>query len=170
MPIGQQHAGAGVAEGRPRFAGRPVALASDRHRAAASLGDHVESQVVLVGAARAEPLHLRIDETRIERVHRLPAEPQPLDRTRSEVLGKHVGPARHLLDQGEPTLGFEIDRDRFLVGIVDHEVIGVGARLGAGAQYAAGFAAFGIFHLDDLGAKPGEGLRAGRPGLELRQI
>jgi hypothetical protein len=31
----QQHAGAGVAEGRPRFARRPVALAGDHHHAAA---------------------------------------------------------------------------------------------------------------------------------------
>ena len=54
----QQHAGAGVAEGRARLARAPVALAGDRHRAAAGLGDHVEGEVVLVGAALAEALDL----------------------------------------------------------------------------------------------------------------
>src|SRR5215472_17848499 len=75
----QQHAGAGVARGRARLAGPAVAFAGDRHRAAAGLRDHVEGEVVLVGAALAEPLHLRVYKAWVEAVQDLPAEPQPLD-------------------------------------------------------------------------------------------
>ena len=166
----QQHAGPGVAEGRPRLARPPVALAGDRHRAAAGLGDHVEGEVVLVGAALPEALHLRIDEARVERVQRLPAEPQPLDRAGGEILDKDIGPLRHFLDQREPALGFEVDRDRFLVGVVDHEIIGVGAGLGPAAEPPAGLAALWVLDLDDLGAEPGERLGAGGPRLELREV
>src|SRR2546426_6575633 len=49
------------------------------------------------------------------------------------------------------------------------EVIRIGVRL-SGAQTAAGVAHFWIFDLDDLGAHPGEGLRARRTGLELGEI
>ena len=35
---------------------------------------------------------------------------------------------------------------------------------------AARFAALRVFHLDDLGAEPGERLGAGRAGLELAQV
>ena len=37
-------------------------------------------------------------------------------------------------------------------------------------QEAARFAALRVFHLDDLGAEPGERLGAGRAGLELGQV
>ena len=60
----QQHAGAGVAERRPRLARPPVALAGDRHGATAGLGDHVESEVLLIRAAVAEALDLAVDEAR----------------------------------------------------------------------------------------------------------
>ena len=99
-----------------------------------------------------------------------PAEPEPLDRAGSEVLDEYVGLLRHLLDEGKAALGFEVDGDRFLVGVVDHEVIGVCIGLGAGAEDPAGLAALGIFHLDNLGAEPGERFGAGRTGLELGQV
>ena len=87
----QQHAGAGVAQGRPRLARPPVALAGDRHGAAAGLRDHVEGEVVLVRAAAAEPFDLAIDQARVQRVQDLPAEPQPLDGAGREILDKDVG-------------------------------------------------------------------------------
>src|SRR5207253_59247 len=88
----QQHASAGVAEGGARLARAPVALAGDRHRAAAGLGDHVEGEVVLVWASLPEPLHLGIDEARVQGMQVLPAEPEPLDRPGSEVLDEDIGP------------------------------------------------------------------------------
>src|SRR6266403_3550389 len=62
----EQHAGAGVADRRPRLDRLAVALAGNAHRAAASLRNRVEAQPVFVRAARTEPLHLRIDNTRVE--------------------------------------------------------------------------------------------------------
>ena len=100
----------------------------------------------------------------------LPAEPQALDRARREVFDKNIRPAGHVLDQLQAARGFEVDRDRFFVGIVNHEIVGVGARLGAAAEPAAGLAAFRVLDLDNLGTEPGKGLGAGRPGLELREV
>jgi len=90
---GQQHAGAGVAQGRPGLARAPVALAGDRHRA--TVGDHVESEIVLIGAALAESLDLGIDEAWVQRVEIVPAEPQPLDRTgqSSRRRRRHASPS-----------------------------------------------------------------------------
>jgi hypothetical protein len=48
-------------------------------------------QVVLVRAALAEALHLRVDEARVDLGEHLPAEPQPLDGAGREVLHEHVG-------------------------------------------------------------------------------
>src|SRR6266404_1928444 len=114
----QQHAGAGVAEGRARLARAPVELAGDRHRAAAGLGDHVEGEIVLVGAALAEPLDLGIDEAWVQGMQFLPAQPQPLDRAGCEVLDEYISLLRHLLAENEAALGFEFDGDRYLVGVV----------------------------------------------------
>ena len=154
----------------PGRIGWRAGLAGDRHVAAAGLRDHVEGEVVLVRAALAEPLDLGVDQARVEPVQFVPAEPQLLDRARRHVLDEHVGLCRHLLDQRETARRFQIDRDRFLVGVVDHEVIGVGAGLRAGAEDAAGLAAPRVLDLDDLGAELGHHLGAGRPGLELRQV
>src|SRR5438132_5677929 len=122
----------------------------------------VEGEVVLVGTALAEAFDLSIDEPRVERVQLLPAETEPFDRARCKILDKDIGALCHLLDEREAARGFEIDRDRFLIGVVDHEVIGVGIGLRAGAENPAGFAAFRILHLDDLGPEPGERLGPGR--------
>ena len=166
----QQHAGAGVAEGRARLAGAPRALAGDAHRAPAGLRDHVEGQVVLVRAALAEALDLGVDQARVERVQHLPAEAQAFDRARRHVLDEDVGVLGHLLDERDAALGLEVDRDRFLVGVVDHEVVAVGTRRRSGADRAAGLAALGALDLDDLGPEHREDLGAGRARLELRQV
>ena len=166
----QQHAGAGVAQSRPRLARPPIALAGDRHGAAAGLGDHVEGETLLVRAAAAEAFDLAIDQPRMQRVHDLPAEPQPLDRAGREILDKDVGAPRHLLDQREAALGFQIDRDRFLVGVVDHEVIRVRAGRRPAAERAPGLAGLRIFDFDNLRAEPGQRFGAGRAGFELGQV
>ena len=90
----------------------------------------------------------------------VPAETQPLDGTRGEVFDKDVGAPGHLFDEGEAARGFEVDRDRFLVGVVDHEVIGIGAGLRAAAEAPAGLAALRVFDLDDFGAERGKRLGA----------
>ena len=137
--------------------------------------DHVEGEVVLVGSAGAEALHLRVDDARIDGVHHVVAEPQPLDGAGREILHHDIGAFRHVLDEIEPTLGFEVDGDGFLIGVEQQEIPGVLVRALAGAglpaqQGAARFAALRVFDLDDLGTEPGECLRAGWAGLELGQV
>ena len=145
-------------------------LAGDRHVAAGRLGDHVEGEVVLIRAALAEAFDLGVDQPRVQRVQLVPAEAELLDRAGRHVLDEDIGLRRHLLDQREPARRFEVDRHRLLVGVVDHEIIGVGTGLRAGTENAPGFAALRVFHLDDLGAELGQHLGAGRTGLELRQV
>src|SRR5712672_2967831 len=74
----EQHAGAGIADRRPRLDRLAVALAGNAHRAAASLRDRVEAQPLFVWAACAEAFHLRIDDPRIELADDVIAEAQPL--------------------------------------------------------------------------------------------
>ena len=56
------------------------------------------------------------------------------------------------------------------VGVVDHEVIGVGVGLRTGAQGLRRAAALRVFYLDDFGAQPGEHLGAGGARLKLREV
>ena len=166
----EQHAGAGVAERRARPAGPAVRLAGDAHRAATGLRDHVEGEVLLVGAAASEALHLRIDEARIGRLQHLPAEPQPLDRAGREVLDEDIGLLRHRLDELYAARRFQVERHRLLVGIVDHEIVGVGAGLGAASENPARLATHRVLDFDDLGAEQGQDFGAGWAGLELREV
>src|SRR5262249_58320329 len=68
-----QHAGPGVAERGAGLDRRAVRLARDAHRAAGSLGDHVEGEVLLVRATLAETLDLGVDDARVQRADRLVA-------------------------------------------------------------------------------------------------
>ena len=160
----EEHAGAGVADRRAGLDRPAVDLAGDAHRAAAGLRDRVEAQPLLVRAACAEAFYLGIDDAWVEFADDIIAEAQPLDGAGREVLGEDIGFAGHVLDQLQTTFGFEVDGDRFLVGVVRHEIIRV--RDAA----ATGFTALRGLHLDDFGTHPGERLGATRPGLELRQI
>ena len=100
------------------------------------------------------------------------AEPQPLNGARREILHHDIGAlARHVLDELEPALGFQVDGDGFLVGVEQQEIPGSWSCPDAPRNdEAAGFAALRVFHLDDLGTEPGERLGAGRAGLELGQV
>ena len=100
-------------------------------------------------------------------MHDLPTEPQSLDRSRREILDKDIRATRHLLNQSEPAFRFEVDGDRFLIGVVDHEIIGVGTRRRPAAERPARFASFGVLHFDNFGAEPGERLGTRGTGLEL---
>ncbi len=65
----------------------------------------------------------------------------------------------------------EVDRRGFLVGVEDLEIERIVRRFAIGRGDApAGIAALRVLDLDDLRAKPGERLGAGRPRLELGQI
>src|SRR5689334_8292712 len=61
-----QHAGAGVADRTARLDGRLTRFAGDAHRAAGCLRNHVESEVLLVGAAFAKAFDLAIDKSGVD--------------------------------------------------------------------------------------------------------
>src|SRR5207237_6247692 len=106
-----QHAGTGIADRRTGLDRPAIALAGDAHRAAGGLGDRVEGQALLIGAARAEALDLGIDYAWIDRTDDVIAEPQPLDRAGREILGEDIGLLHHFLDQIEAALVLQIDCD-----------------------------------------------------------
>src|SRR4029434_5333543 len=97
------------------------------------------------------------------------AEAEALDRARRHVLGGDVGLLQELLHDGQPARRLEVDRQRFLVRVEHVEVprvVGVLSR----EHPAGGIARLRVLDLDDLGAEPGERLRAGWPGLELGEV
>ncbi len=111
-----------------------------------------------------------VNDTRVERADRLITEPQPLDRSGRHVLDHDVGLLRHVLDERQAALGFEVDGDRFLVGVEFEEIERVRAVGRPGEGGPTGLAALRVLDLDDLGAEPGERLGAGGSRLELGQV
>src|SRR2546425_411051 len=164
-----QHAGAGITE-RDAGPGRWAVLVSgDAEGAAARLGNHVEGEVVLERAAFAEALDLGVDDARIDRLHDVIGQAQPLDGAWGKVLDHHVRLANHVLDELEPLEGLEIDRDRLLVCVEGVKIVGIGVGL-AGAKTTAGVAHFRVLDLHDIGTQPAECLGTGRTCLELGEI
>src|SRR5204863_9735896 len=66
-------------------------------------------------------------------------------------------------------LAAEVQGDAALVGVEQHKVMRVHA-LRIGGRAAPLVAAFGVLDFDDVGAQPGQRLRARGPGLELGEI
>src|SRR6202040_2216437 len=84
-----------------------------------------------------------------------------------------IGAFHHVLDEIEPTLGFEVDGAGFFVGVEQQEIQRVPALARAGLpaqQGPACFATLRVFDLNDLSTEPSECLRAGWAGLELGQV
>src|SRR5258708_5927831 len=104
----QEHAGAGVANGRPGLDRRSVALAGDAHRAAASLGDRIEAKALFIGTAGAEAFDLSIDDPWVERTDDVIAEAQPFNRAGREIFVDDVGLQHHVLDHGQAAFVFEV--------------------------------------------------------------
>ena len=106
----------------PGFSGRPSQFAGGAHDAAAGLRDHVEGEVLLVGAALAEALDLAVDDRRVERSDDVGAEAEPLDRAGGEILHQHVGLGGQVLDQLQALRVLQVDGDRLLVGVEIQEI------------------------------------------------
>src|SRR5271165_3669177 len=162
-------AGAGVADRRPGFDRAPVGLAGDRHGPAGRLRDHVESEVILVGAVVSEALDRDIDDARVDFAHHVVAKAEPFDDAGGEILGKDIGLFDQPAQNGAPLVGLQIGGDAALVGVEQHEVLGIDA-LFVGRRAAALLAPGRLLDLDHLGAEPCQGQGAGRPGLELGQV
>src|SRR6266704_5695909 len=129
----------------------------------------VEGEVVLERAAFAEALHLGVDDARIDHLHDVIGQAQPLDGAWGKVLDHHVRLANHVLDELEPPGGLEIDRDRLLVGVEGVKIVGIGVGL-PGAKTTAGVSHLRVLDLHDIGTQPAECLGTGRTCLELGEI
>jgi len=116
-----------------------------------------------------KPLDLAEDDPRVELLHLVVAEPQPVDRPRRHVLDGDVGLLQELLDELEPARRLEVEGQRLLVGVEHVEVIRIVVGL-ARPQPAAGIAGLRVLDLDHFGAEPGERLGARRTGLELGEV
>ena len=164
----QVQAGARVANLRAGYQGGAVVKAGGRGCTACALR-HVFIDLAVFVFARAEALHGGHDHAGIEFLDALPGEAHAVQRARCKVFHQHVAgldqPVQYFFALGV----FGIDRDRALVVVQHGEVQAVHA--GNVAQLATGGVAFtGFFHLDHVSAKPGQQLRAGRPGLDVGEV
>src|SRR6266478_4400167 len=162
-------AGAGVADRRTRLDRAAVGLAGDRHGTPGRLRNHVKGEVVLVGAVIAEALDRDIDDAGVDFADDVVAKAEPFYDAGSEILGKDIGLFDQPAQNGAPLVGLQIGGDALLVGVEQHEVLGINALL-VGRRAAALLAPGRLLDLDHLSAEPSQGQGARRPGLELGQI
>src|SRR5262249_21309919 len=95
-------AGASVAEGDPGPGRRAVLVSGDAERASARLRDHVEGEILLEWTTLTESLDLGVDDARVDGLHDVVGQTNPLDGTGSEVFDHDVGVANHVLHQRQP--------------------------------------------------------------------
>jgi hypothetical protein len=112
---------------------------------------------------------LAVDDAGVQLPDDIVTEAQPLDCAGRHVFDGDVGLLQQLLDDLEPARRFEIESDRFFVGVELVEIPGIVVGL-PGPQSPARIAGFGVLDLDDLGTEPSERLRTGGTGFELREI
>ena len=162
------HPGAGIAH-RSGYRRGPVRLPVDRERAGRRLRDRLLDREAGVRAAASETLDACVDQSRRNGAQRFVVDAEPLHHAGPEVLHEDVEPRHEAQEQRVARAAADVDRQAPLVGVPGAEQGGV--RLVAGAVRAAGpVAAPGPLDLHDVGAQPGQRLRAGGTGLELRQV
>ena len=164
----QMQSGSAVADLRPGDERRAVVEAGRGRRAAGTLRDVLVDLAVFVRPG-AEALDRGDNHPRVELADALPGEAHAVERARSEILHEDIA----FLDQGlEDRLAFRmlgVDRDRALVAVEHREVQAVRSR--NVAQLAARDVPLACaFDLDDVGAQPGEKLRARRTRLHVREV
>ena len=142
---------------RPGLDRPAVRLAGDRHRPAGRLGDHVEGEEVLVRAVVAKALDLGVDDPRVDLAHHVIAKAEPFDDAGGEILGKDIGLFDQPAEDRAPLFGLQIGSDAALIGVEQHEIVGIDAFL-VGRGAAALLAPGRLLDLDDLGAEPCQGL------------
>ena len=164
-----QHTCPRVAKRSARFQGASVRLAGDRHNAAGCLTDHVEREVVAIGAVLGETFDLGIDDRRIDGFDRVIAETETLDDARGEVLDHHVRFGGEFLDDFVPFFQLQVAGDAFFIRVENEEIKGVGFTILRCGETPL-VAALGVFDFDHLSAEPGQRFRTGGARLELRKI
>jgi hypothetical protein len=168
QPDGEMQASARVADLCAGDERRTVRHAGGAHRAAHRLRHVLVSLEVGVWPARAEALDRAHHDLGVDLVDLLPGEAEPLEHARAEVLHHDVRLLQQVDEHLLALVGLHVDRDRALVAVEHREIQAVGVR--HVAQLAARRVALRILELDDVGAHPGEELRAGRPRLHVRHV
>ena len=79
--------------------------------------DLLVALVVAIGAVGAKPLDRGIDEPRVDLLQRVPAEPQPIERGRPEILQEDIRLRDDLAEQPLSLLALQIERQAALVGV-----------------------------------------------------
>src|ERR1700730_26219 len=130
-----------------------------RHRPARGLRDHVEAFVLAIRAVSAEAFDGQVDQARIDLVQPLPSETPALQRAERKVLGQNVDLLYQFDENFLAALVLEVERDRALVGVEQHEVVRVDAGL-LGQLPSPLLSGPRIFQLDYVRPEPRQHFRA----------
>src|SRR5271166_3244937 len=162
------NAGAGIADRRHDKGRRVFREAGDAHRPAHRLRDRLEALEIGIRPIAAEALDRRVDQTRVDLRQNLPAETQPVERPRAEILDHHIRLGDQLFEQLLAASGLQIQRQAALVGVKQQEEEAVAVLVTHVA--ARDVAALRLFELDHIGAEKAEYLRACRPRLIVGHV
>ena len=133
-------------------------LAGHRHHAGHALCNLVEARPHPVRPFLPETRNAGQNDARVDRRKAVVIDAQPGLHIGTVIFDDHIGRAHQAMQHGFCTRGFEVERDQSLVAMkVEH----VGAIARTGHQFGAARVG-GRFDPDDIGAKIGELLDAGR--------
>src|SRR5207247_3062909 len=96
--------------------------------------------------------------------------PQALHHSRPEIRGHDVGDGHEALGDLLSLLGLEVEDDAPLVAVEQEEEIAVDVRAIAVPELAGTITERRTLDLDDVGAEPGQHLRARGPSLVVREV
>ena len=164
--VGKEHAGTQIVD-RDADPHRTLArLAGDRHQPAHALGYLIESRPVTVRPVLAKPGNAAIDQARVDRLHGVVIDAEPVLDAGPVVFDQDIGAAHHALENGDPIGRLQVERKRALVAL---QVLEVGT-VPRAAHIGTAIRRFGDFDLDDIGAPIGKLAHRGRPGPGPGQI
>ena len=112
-----------------------------------------------------ETLQRAIDQPRVQRVHRIPAEPEPVHRAGAEILDQRIGVAHQVLRHRQPLGRLHVDADAALVAVEIGEEPG-----GEAVQPAGAIAVRRGLDADHVGAKIGQHDAAGRSHHSVAEL
>ena len=134
----------------PALTGGAIRIAGHAHDPGRRLDGQVHRQRVAVRSGDAEAGAGGVDQSRVDLTNDVPADAETIHGAGREIFQQHVGPPDQLEQQLAAFRGFQVQRDRPLVGVQHGERQGDGhARRRAMTQRLA----VRRFDLDDVGAR-----------------
>src|ERR1700722_7580187 len=164
----QVQAGAAVADLGAGDQWRTVVEAGGGGGSAGALRDVLIHLAVLVRSG-AEALDRGDDHHRVELLDALPGEAHAIECAGREVFHQHIAVLDEFFQNRLAALVLGVERDRTLVVVQHREVQAVHVR-NVAQLLARDVAVAGALHFDDIGAEPGQQLRAGRTRLHVREV